>query len=69
MNTIRTTYVARTSLGVAIATFDTEALANRWADENGDRFSDWTVTVETERTITTSRVIRRDEPEHGEKAA
>lgn len=55
-----TTFVARTALGAPIATFAERSMALTWAELEGDRFPGWSIAVVTERTITTTRVLRRD---------
>jgi len=56
----RTTYTARTKLGVPIATFAERSMAITWAEMEGDRFDGWFITRDTEVTITRSVPIRRD---------
>lgn len=57
----RTSYVARTSKGTAIRFFEDRSMAMVWSDTEGRRdFPGHTISVETERTIITARVLRRD---------
>lgn len=61
----RTSFVARTALGAPIETFATRDQAIAWAEVRGDLFPGWTISLETERTVITSRVLRRDRSQEG----
>lgn len=65
----RTTFVARTSLGAPIRIFEERNTAMAWSDTEGHRdFPGHTISRETEVTILTARVLRRDRPDE-ERAA
>lgn len=61
----RTSFVARTSLGVTIRTFASRALAMAWWDdarEGAGQFPGCSIAAVTETIIIRHRVIRRDRP-------
>lgn len=60
MSESRTYFVARTSLGKPIETFETRAQALAWIEVRSDLFPGWSIAKVTERLVIDTLVIRRD---------
>jgi hypothetical protein len=56
----RTDYIARTSIGEPVGTFETREQALRWADERGHLFPGWSIVAVEERVIKRVTVLRVD---------